>query len=108
MFSKFKITSVRREEKMEYPLFPCDRCGLCCEHLNASPFYVDLDDGSGMCRYFDRKSRLCTIYEHRPQKCRINAGYAWFRDLLSYEEYRSMNLQACQKLKEEYLCQYHS
>lgn len=93
---------------MEYPPFPCDKCGLCCEHLNANPLYADLDDGTGKCRYFDSKSRLCTIYAQRPQKCNINAGYVWFQDQMSYETYREMNLMVCQKLKEEYLCQYHS
>lgn len=93
---------------MDHPPFPCDRCGLCCEHLANSPLYADLDDGTGKCKYFDRESRLCTIYEQRPQKCNINAGYVWFQRQMSYETYREMNLLACQKLKEEYLCHYHS
>lgn len=92
---------------MACPPFPCDKCGLCCEHLANSPMYRDLDDGSGTCRYFDRQTRLCTIYEHRPLKCNINAGYVFFQDQMSYETYIQMNLNACQKLKEENLCHYH-
>lgn len=87
---------------MIYPKFPCDRCGLCCEHLNASPLFADLDDGTGTCRYFDRRSRLCTIYEVRPQKCNVNASYELFQDLMSYDAYLELNLRACQKLKEEF------
>ena len=92
---------------MGYPPFPCDQCGLCCEHLAASALYQDLDDGTGTCRYFDRKTRLCTIYGQRPQKCDVNGGYVWFQEQMSYEEYRQMNIAACEKLKEEYLCHYH-
>lgn len=93
---------------MELPEFPCNQCGLCCEHLAGSSLYHDLDDGSGTCKYFDRKSRLCTIYEHRPQKCNINAAYVWFQTQMNYETYSKLNLEACQKLKEESLCHYHS
>lgn len=46
--------------------FPCDCCGICCETLIRLDVYNDLDDGTGHCRYYDRISHLCTIYEHRP------------------------------------------
>ncbi len=87
--------------------FPCDRCGLCCEHLSGSELYQDLDDGFGVCMYFDKKSRLCTIYNTRPQKCNVRAGYEWFKNEMSYEKYIQINIQACKKLKEESLCHYH-
>lgn len=93
---------------MAFPAFPCDKCGLCCEHLAGISLYHDLDDGTGVCTYFDRQNRLCTIYETRPQKCNINAAYIWFCEKMSYEEYYQMNINACEKLKEEYLCHYHS
>lgn len=93
---------------MGFPSFPCDQCGLCCEHLSDIPLYQDLNDGTGVCRYFNAHTRLCTIYSHRPQKCDINSAYIWFQDILSYTEYRELNMQACKKLKEEYLCHYHS
>lgn len=88
-------------------MFPCDKCGICCEHLSNQPLYRDLDDGTGVCRYFDRQTRLCRIYEHRPQKCNIHAGYVWFQELMSYETYIQMNIESCKKLKEEFLCHYH-
>lgn len=88
--------------------FSCDCCGLCCEHLAGIELYSDLDNGSGVCIYFDKDSRLCTIYDRRPKKCNIRAGYTWFQDKMSYEEYVEFNIQVCKKLKEEYLCQYHS
>ena len=51
--------------------FPCDRCGLCCRNLSLSSLYSDLDDGHGVCRYFNAKTNKCNIYERRPLKCNI-------------------------------------
>lgn len=92
---------------MKYRPFPCDRCGLCCEHLSGIELYQDLDDGTGVCMYFDKKSRLCKIYDRRPEKCNINLGYELFQKQMTYEEYYQANIQGCQKLKEEYICHYH-
>lgn len=91
---------------MERATFPCDKCGLCCEHLSSVPLYADLDRGDGVCKYFDAKTRLCTIYSHRPKKCNVAAGYQWFQDQMDYETYLSINEQACKKLKEMFLCHY--
>ena len=87
---------------MECPRFLCDQCGLCCEHLNGNPAYQDLDDGSGTCRYYDRQTRLCTIYYQRPMKCNVQAAYALFCHVLSYEEYISLNTAACKQLKRQF------
>ena len=81
-------------------LFPCDRCGLCCETLIHLDEYKDLDDGTGHCRYYDRSSHLCTIYEHRPEKCNVLASYRNYQDQLSLHEYISLNVRGCQLLKE--------
>lgn len=36
--------------------FHCDRCGACCLQLSCfGDLYVFLDDGSGVCRHYDRK-----------------------------------------------------
>ena len=47
-------------------MFNCNKCGLCCQNLNE--YYLDLDRGDGVCRYFNEKTRLCDIYEKRPMK----------------------------------------
>ncbi len=83
--------------------FPCDKCGLCCEHLSGLELYQDLDNGTGVCRHFNKSTRLCNIYQNRPQKCNINASYVWFQDQMSYDEYVKMNIKACQMLKEKLL-----
>ena len=30
-------------------IFPCDRCGLCCKHLELIPDLKYLDKGNGRC-----------------------------------------------------------
>ena len=87
--------------------FPCDRCGLCCQHLAGLELYQDLDDGTGVCRYFDHSSKLCTIYDNRPQKCRIKESYVYFQSLMSYDDYIRINIEGRKKIKEEFLCHYH-
>lgn len=69
--------------------------------------YQDLDDGTGVCRYFDHSSKLCTIYDNRPQKCRIKESYVYFQSLMSYDDYIRINIEGCKKIKEEFLCHYH-
>ena len=81
--------------------FVCDKCGLCCERLNLSHEYDDLNDGTGTCIYFDKRKRLCSIYENRPEKCNIEASYYRFKSVLSYEEYLEINYQTCKLFKEE-------
>lgn len=82
--------------------FYCDKCGLCCEHLPKIELYADLDAGSGVCKYFDKGTRLCMVYEKRPVKCNVEMAYEWFRNTMSYQEYIQKNLEACCKLKEMY------
>lgn len=55
--------------------FQCDRCGLCCQNLNKSRLYNDLNDGTGVCRYYNELTKLCNIYKNRPDKCNINKMY---------------------------------
>lgn len=91
-----------KNKTMNNDSFPCDRCGLCCENLAGILLYEDLDDGTGVCKYFDKGSRLCSIYEDRPDKCNIDAAYIYFQDQMSYGEYIRLNIAACQKLKDQF------
>jgi len=79
-------------------MFPCTKCGKCCKHLNLSSIYEDLDRGDGVCKYLRRN--LCSIYEHRPLKCRIDDAYhAFFESELSLDEYYRLNIEMCKKLR---------
>lgn len=55
--------------------FPCTQCGACCRHVNLSELTVYLDRGDGICHYYDLDSRLCSIYENRPEICRVEVYY---------------------------------
>ena len=80
--------------------FRCDRCGLCCQNLQMNEEYSDLDDGTGVCIYYDWKNHLCTIYDNRPEKCNVAKGYDLFAKEMLYEEYLDINYQVCKMLKE--------
>ncbi len=79
--------------------FKCDKCGLCCQSLRSSELYKDLDDGTGVCRYFDKDTKLCTIYANRPEKCSVEKMYKYFADTYTYEEYVRLNTECCERLK---------
>lgn len=82
--------------------FQCDCCGLCCRSLKGAALYKDLDDGTGTCRYFDRNTNLCTIYQNRPEKCNVRAMYRYFADKMTYEEWLEANAKVCRQLKAEH------
>lgn len=83
-------------------MFVCDCCGLCCMNLKKSDLYSDLDRGDGICRYFDIISKLCMIYDERPDKCNVDETYEnYFKDIMTIEQYYQMNYAACSALKKE-------
>lgn len=80
--------------------FPCDCCGLCCQNLTLSSLYSDLDNGCGVCRYFNSKTNKCSIYERRPLKCNIDAMYdKFYATIMTRDEFYQINKQACNALK---------
>ena len=62
--------------------FDCSACGACCRLLN--------------CAHFDEQSNLCTIYERRPDVCRIGYGRP---AQMPPEQYLSLTRQACTALQ---------
>ena len=79
--------------------FECDQCGECCRNLHMSDIYADLDSGDGTCKYLN--GNLCSIYENRPLKCRIEDSYhAFFENEMSMEDYYKINYEMCKILKE--------
>lgn len=80
--------------------FDCTKCGACCSHLEAfGGLYADLDNGNGVCRYYDPLTHLCTCYETRPLKCRVDDSYEQlFKHQMSYEEFIKLTKQGCAQL----------
>lgn len=79
-------------------MFHCDMCGECCRNLKLSDLYADLDRGDGVCKYLN--GNLCSIYDSRPLKCRIDDSYTFFKGAMSLEEYYQLNYEACKLLKQ--------
>lgn len=82
--------------------FVCDKCGLCCQSLKGHELYKDLDDGTGICKYFDKTTNLCNIYCYRPEKCNVEAMYKYFADKLTFNEWINLNIISCQELKQKF------
>lgn len=82
-------------------MFKCDKCSLCCSHLDRSIIYADLDRGDGVCKYL--KGNLCSIYENRPLLCRVDESYEmFFLDKMTREEFYELNYRSCMELKKLY------
>lgn len=81
-------------------MFKCDCCGQCCKSITLSPIYLGLNRGDGVCKFFDEKSSLCSIYENRPIECNIDAMYnAFFSIKMTKAEYYELNYSSCKELK---------
>ncbi|NAR49377.1 YkgJ family cysteine cluster protein [Acinetobacter haemolyticus] len=81
--------------------FPCVQCGACCRHVDLSGLTAYLDRGDGVCRHYDQDSHLCTIYDTRPDICRVDTYYEKnFKEILPWTEFVDLNLIACKQLSE--------
>lgn len=84
--------------------FFCDKCGECCRHVDRIPQLAAFDSGNGICQYLT--DNLCSIYETRPDICRVDTMYEkFFKRMYSREEYDQLNMAACCALKKKYLSQ---
>lgn len=82
--------------------FSCDRCGLCCRHIKNIELLKELDDGTGTCRFLNRETNLCSIYNSRPLICNVDDAYEiFFKENMTREEYYMLNYSACKKFKEQ-------
>lgn len=80
--------------------FPCTQCGLCCQHVHFSDETRFLDRGDGMCKHYDKASKLCTIYAERPDICRVDRQFVLrYAQKYSWDEYVALNLQVCNQLE---------
>jgi len=76
--------------------FPCHQCGLCCQNVHRSAQTAFLDRGDGTCRHYQADSKLCAVYETRPDICRVDRQYALnYAQDFTWEEFVDANLRAC-------------
>ncbi len=79
--------------------FPCTKCGACCKSVSLSQETQFLDRGDGACRHLNMESNECSIYNKRPDICRIDLQYhKRYKGLYSWEEFVSLNLASCKIL----------
>lgn len=84
------------EEKKE---FVCNRCGCCCRNIGNYEPAEYLDRGDGVCKYYDEANRACTIYEFRPDICRVDKMYKDYKNQMSWNEYVDLNYESCEELR---------
>lgn len=84
-------------------MFVCDKCGLCCKHINKSKIDGNLNRGDGVCKYLDEETLLCRIYDRRPIFCNVDKFYDKYLSLqCTREEFYAINYESCKILKERY------
>ena len=83
-------------------IFPCDKCGLCCKHIELIPQLKEYDSGNGRCIHLT-DNNLCGIYDNRPDICNVSRMFDLvFCHQMSKDEYIEMNMTGCRKLKERF------
>jgi len=82
-------------------MFPCTMCGVCCQHISQIEELKSYDLGNGVCKYFDTDLSICTIYENRPDICRIDRMYTnKYFEMYTKDEFYKLNAEACNRLQE--------
>lgn len=83
-------------------MFECDRCGICCQHIDKIPQLEKFDSGNGRCIHLT-DNNLCEIYSDRPDICNVKKMYELhFKGKISEEEYIRRNKMGCLELKNRY------
>lgn len=82
--------------------FPCTQCGLCCKKVGLAPETRNLDRGDGACQYYDESSKGCSIYDTRPDICRVDRQYEInYSKTYQWDEFVAINLDVCRALQFE-------
>ena len=83
-------------------MFECDRCGICCQHIDLIPQLKEFDSGNGRCIHL-LENNLCEIYLDRPEICNVKGMYElYFKGKISEDEYIRQNKMGCNELKNKY------
>ena len=54
----------------------CELCGAqCCRNWFPAKYDENLVDKNGICKYLNQSTNLCTIYDNRPDFCKV---YEWY------------------------------
>jgi len=84
-------------------IFPCSACGLCCQNISSVNELKDFDLGNGVCIHFDSINNSCTIYEDRPNICKVDEMFQIkYKQYFTKEAFYMENAKVCNALQEEY------
>jgi len=87
-------------------IFPCSKCGLCCQKVDLSTATRFLDRGDGTCRHYNSENRTCDIYEQRPDVCSVPKQYQKiYSSKYTWDEFVELNLTVCNYLQEAHSLQ---
>ena len=75
------------------------RCGCCCKNIKYYEPAQFLDRGDGVCKYYNDADKACTIYDFRPDFCRVDKMYKLYKDKMTWDEYVDLNYEACIELR---------
>lgn len=82
--------------------FPCTGCGLCCQKVNMAEQTKSLDRGDGICRHYQQDSHQCSIYDTRPDICRVDVQFKNnYSSIMPWEEFVNINIDACRFLQKQ-------
>ena len=84
--------------------FNCDKCGICCRHIEEIAELSHFLGADGVCINLDRTTNLCKIYDKRPQICRVDEMYQakYFMYFENLQDFFDANEKACEILKKTY------
>ncbi len=83
--------------------FPCQQCGLCCQHVDLAEQTRFLDRGDGVCGHYDALRKACSIYDDRPDICRVDLQYTLhYAQRHTWKEFVELNLQVCAVLQAQH------
>ncbi|QUN06911.1 YkgJ family cysteine cluster protein [Shewanella yunxiaonensis] len=82
--------------------FPCFKCGRCCQLVSTAQETKVLDRGDGACRHYDDETKLCLIYENRPDICRVDKQFSLnYAKEYDWETFVDINIKACEYIQRE-------
>ena len=64
-------------------MYPCQKCGTCCRAIGCDKL----------------EGTLCTIYDSRPDICRVDVIYDSFRTQMNRRLFYAMTQEACEFLR---------
>lgn len=80
--------------------FPCTQCGLCCRNVHLAEQTRSLDRGDGVCRHYGEADRRCSIYDIRPEICRVDGQYELhYSERYTWDAFVAVNVEACRVLE---------